>query len=214
MIEREARERFDRWAPKRWSLTEIAAIFDPETSFRVLTSWLSGDPIRITPKVWGVEELGKTFAPFPDEKPTKRSKYGLPNLLQVETARRLFKGKANREMVQMFCDHIAAQGSTLAFGYYLILTGNPEKQMAFYWPDKDALVEAISTNPAPLPQCFIFNYGEVFNAVFDRLAAWEKRQPYIAKRSDVPALQELTASWQSARLKLVSAGVAKGKKGK
>lgn len=178
----EHESRINKYFTSRWSLTEAAVILDK--SMRTLTSYISGQSLSCVPRVWTAKEFNLEAQALASDKPRKRARYGFPNLLQFAAASKLFSEGVERPLVQRIMDSIAAPaGTTIKPGYYLILTGGKTHDVYFF-PTREAMLEAIASNPAPLPQCAIFNFDDVFSEVIGRMSAWEDRRPYIPKSKE------------------------------
>jgi hypothetical protein len=206
---REVQEQVDRMLVKRWTLTEMSAMLEP-VSFRVLTSWISGKPLRIAPAVWKPEHF--LITPVPDRKPDKRAKYGFPNLLQFILARELFAARVNRDVIQNLCDHVAGSDNTTLAGYYLILTGVSDNQPVFSFRDREQLLKAISENPAPLPQCFVLDCSAILGEALGRADAWEKRESYVPRVRE-SVIAEARHEWIQHQAKNLVAAIKRSAKG-
>jgi hypothetical protein len=186
----ELESRVNKCFTGRWSLTEAAVILDK--LMRTLTSYVSGQSLSCVPRVWTAEDFNLEAQAPASDKPRKRARYGFPNLLQFAAASKLFAEGVERPLVQRIMDGIAApHGKTINLGYYLILTGG-ETQTGYFFPTREAMLEAIASNSVPLPQCAIFNFTDVLNEVIERIAAWEDRRPYVPKSKE--KLQDVARS--------------------
>jgi hypothetical protein len=196
----ERQSRIDRYLTGRWSMTESAVIL--EKPMRTLTSYVTGQSLSCAPRVWTAEEFNLEAQSPASDKLRKRARYGFPNLLQFVAAPKLFAEGVERPLVQRIMDSIAAPGDkSLKMGYYLILTGG-ETQTGYFFPTREAMLEAITSNLIPLPQCAIFNFTELHNEVIERIAAWEDRRSYIPKSKE--NLQDVARSeWIAAGAKRI-----------
>jgi len=180
--EKEVEAKINRYFAMRWILTELAAIMEP-VSLRTLVSWFSGQTLRLRPLVWPARE---SEAP---PKISKRAKYGFPNLLQCVTARTLFDAGVEREMVQQFAGGpfpAPFDAQNYFSAYALILTAR-SPQVGYFFADRQSLTRAIADNPAPFPQCSVFNFASIMDEAIGRLDAWEQRRPYIPKQENILA---------------------------
>jgi hypothetical protein len=211
--EKQVAEQIDRYFAKSWSLSELAAIMEP-ISFRTITSWISGQTLKIRPRVWTPEELRAMGCTTVVEKPAKirkRAKYGFPNLWQCVIAKTLFNSGVSRDIAQHLLDVVAGgtadRQTTLQFGYFLILTA-AEPQEGYFFPDRGSLIQAITANPARLPQCAIFDAGAAFKEAMDRLEAWESRSPYVPKLQE-SILSEAKEKWIAAGTQNLVAAISR-----
>jgi len=206
--EQDAAAKIDRYLSNRWTLTELAVILEP-MSFRTLTSWISGQTLRIHPSVWTAGQVKAAGGTNVSVQFHKRAKYGFPNLLQCLMARTLFDAGVDRAIVQQYIESGfpgPQSNDQLMNGYFLILTGTTP-QTSYFFPDKPTLIESIANSPAPLPQCAIFNFAPILSEAIGRLNAWEERRAYVPKSQD-DVLAEAQRAWVEAGAERLSAKTA------